>query len=103
MIRDWLYRLSIYWDEAWTYFPEDNARALARWLLARFVVTLAVVIGSAVVYMIVQAWDRNDEVVYQLIGGLLVIYFLVFAGYFIFGIGKFAIRLSQGIWNGFRD
>jgi hypothetical protein len=46
---------------------------------------------------------RNDEVAYQLSGVLVAMYILVFAGYFIFGTGKFAIRLSHAIRHIFRE
>jgi hypothetical protein len=103
MLRVWVYNISIYLDKAWTYLPEKDVQALARWLLVRFVVTLTVVIGSAVVYMTVQIWSRNDEVPYELVGNLLAIYILVFAAYILFGTGKFAIRLSHAIRNIFGE
>jgi hypothetical protein len=96
MLRDIAYKLSDYVEGAW-YLPKEEAPELARWLLVRFVVMLTVVIGSAVVYMIVQAWDRNDEVAIQLAAGLFMVYFLAFAGYFILGTLKFANGFYRAI------
>jgi hypothetical protein len=105
----WVHKLSVYLDNAWTYLPERNRKALARWLLLRFVVMLGAVVGSAVAYVLVQMvlyvflqiWNPNNRIAYEIFSGLITAFAFVFVGYFVFAICKFAIKAIRHIFRKF--